>query len=155
MSERGMDVAAIVATEADRDALADLAAAIEAEDPDTATGEGLRAFLQRFGPLDSRGQTTLLIGVLSAQPVGFLCATVVPKLDRRRGFLYVDELYVLAEHRRRGVGTALLRAALDRARVLELSGVRLLARPGNRAAAALYTALGFAVGDSRFYELCV
>jgi len=155
VNAKAADVKTLMAGAADHPALEALVAAIEAEDRHTATRDGLQAFLDRFAPLDADSQTRVLLGTVGGKPAGVLCATAVPKLDSRQGFLFVDELYVLTGFRRNGVGTALLRTACDLARRLGLSGVRLLARPENRAALSFYDGLGFNVSDARFHELRV
>jgi ribosomal protein S18 acetylase RimI-like enzyme len=70
-------------------------------------------------------------------------AVRVPKLDSRLGFQFIDELHVLEGQRRRGAATLLIEAVLQQAARLGYSGVRLLVRPDNHAAAALYESLGF------------
>ena len=52
---------------------------------------------------------------------------------------------ILAEHRGRGIGEALLRAALDSAKARGLTRVELTVRQRNVGAAALYRKLGFEV----------
>jgi len=149
------DVKTLVAGAVDRPSLEALVAAIEAEDRHTATRDGLQAFLDRFSPLNADSQTRVLLGTVGGKPAGALCATAVPKIDSRQGFLFIDEIYVLAGFRRNGVGTALVRAACDLSRRLGLSGIRLLARPENRAALSFYGGLGFEASDARFHELRV
>jgi ribosomal protein S18 acetylase RimI-like enzyme len=89
---------------------------------------------------------------VDGQPAGAAVAVRVPKLDGRRGFLFLDELAVLPEHRRRGVAQALLRQVEALARGLGLAGVRLLARPENEAARRLYARQGYAESESIFCE---
>ncbi len=86
----------------------------------------------------------ILLAHQDQQPVGYCVVDLLPKLDRRRGFLYVDELFVLSAHRRRGVATRLLRATAELAQIEGYAGVRLFARPENDAARALYGKLQFA-----------
>jgi ribosomal protein S18 acetylase RimI-like enzyme len=132
--------------------LEELVAAIEAEDPDTATCDGLQRFLDRFAPLDPSRPVWLFMALVESDAVGMLCCTAVPKLDPRGGFLFVDEIYVLSGHRRRGVGRALMEAAIQRAATLDLAGVRLLSRPENHGAEAFYASLGFTASDARFHQ---
>lgn len=65
-----------------------------------------------------------------------------PLADRTIGF--VEDIEVLEPHRRRGVGTALLRAALDLAWALGAQSVRWTADYDNAAAIALYERIGAA-----------
>jgi ribosomal protein S18 acetylase RimI-like enzyme len=75
---------------------------------------------------------------------GYALAVRVPKLDARKGFLLVDELYVLRSCRNRGVATKLLEAVRLQAEKEGYRGVRLLVRPSNEAARRLYARLGYA-----------
>ena len=52
---------------------------------------------------------------------------------------------VIAAHRGRGIGEALIRAALEKARVTGLTRVELLVRESNTPARALYEKVGFVV----------
>lgn len=94
----------------------------------------------------------VLAAELDGQPAGAAVAVVIPKLDARRGFLFVDELSVLPAFRRRGVARALLAHAEQLARSLGLAGVRLLVRPENAAARRLYAGLGYQMSRSVFCE---
>ncbi|MCC6190688.1 MAG: GNAT family N-acetyltransferase [Anaerolineales bacterium] len=94
----------------------------------------------------------VLAAELEGQPVGVAVVVPIPKLDARRGFLFVDELSVLPAYRRQGVARALLAHVEQLARDLSLAGVRLLARPENAAARRLYARLGYQLNDSVFCE---
>jgi ribosomal protein S18 acetylase RimI-like enzyme len=72
-------------------------------------------------------------------------ATVTPTPPQ--GALYVDALATAEALRRRGVATALLDAAMERAAVEGLSGVALDTGLQNREAQALYEGYGFVRGD--------
>ena len=85
-------------------------------------------------------------------PVGYAVAARLPKLDARGGFVFVDELYVRPEFRRRGVARALLAHIEALAAALGYVGVRLLARADNTPAQALYRQAGFAESVSLFFE---
>jgi ribosomal protein S18 acetylase RimI-like enzyme len=115
-------------------------------------GEAAAAAFQSSANLLAQESFYLLLAALDGQPAGVATAVVIPKLDARRGFLFVDELAVLPAFRRRGVARALLAHLESLARELGLAGVRLLARPENAAARALYRALGYAESQSAFFE---
>ncbi len=85
-------------------------------------GGGLQVLLARFGDA----------------PVGYLTAAVIPKLDQRRGVLYVDELWVAPPHRNTGIARAMLSAAAAHGRQLGLWRLRLYGPSGEQAGAALY-----------------
>ena len=73
------------------------------------------------------------------------------KPETEEGELYLDSLCVDANFRHCGVGTALLKASIDKARRLKLPKVGLLVDKGNPKAERLYRSLGFEyVGDSEW-----
>ncbi len=85
----------------------------------------------------------LLLAAVEGAGAGLAAVARVPKTDARVGFLFVDELRVLPAYRRQGVATALLKHVVALAEERGLAGVRLLVRPENEAARALYRRLGF------------
>ncbi|MDH7490566.1 MAG: GNAT family N-acetyltransferase [Anaerolineae bacterium] len=85
----------------------------------------------------------VLLARVDDEPAGVAHVCRIPKADARRGFLFVDELFVHPAHRRKGVATALLDRVAAMGRELGLAGVRLLVRPENAAARALYMKAGF------------
>jgi ribosomal protein S18 acetylase RimI-like enzyme len=88
----------------------------------------------------------------SRVPAGYALVVRIPKPDARVGFLFVEELYVLATHRRGGVASALLRECESVARDWRLNGIRLLVRTENAAARHLYHAAGYAESTTAFCE---
>lgn len=94
----------------------------------------------------------LLLAEAEGAPAGALTAVVVPKLDARRGFLFIDELVVAPGQRRQGVATALLARAEALAQAAGLAGVRLLVRPENAAARRLYARAGYRASPTLFCE---
>jgi ribosomal protein S18 acetylase RimI-like enzyme len=115
-------------------------------------GEAAVAAFRACGGLLAQDSFYLLLAALDDQPVGAATAVILPKLDARRGFLFVDELTVLPAFRRQGVAGALLAHVEGLAAELGLAGVRLLARPGNAAARALYLAAGYTESPTVFLE---
>ena len=156
----GSEITIVHATERHRDDLDALVARIEAEDhPDDAQAaarapRGMAKSLDRYDALSSDSVWSL-IAYRGDRPAGLAVLTRVPKLDERIGFLYLDELHVLAEHRRRGIASALMRVAVDLARELGLAGIRLLTRPDNRPARAFYESLGYQHSETLLYQLRV
>jgi ribosomal protein S18 acetylase RimI-like enzyme len=90
---------------------------------------------------------------LAVQPELFLVAhdgdqvvgTIMAGYDGHRGWLYAAA--VLASHRRRGVGTALVRAAEARLRAQGCRKINLQVRASNRAVAEFYGRLGYAIEE--------
>jgi ribosomal protein S18 acetylase RimI-like enzyme len=154
------EITIVRATGEHREALEALVARIEAEDrpedPEAAAHapRGMAESLSRYDALAS-DSVWFLLAYSDDRAAGLAVLTRVPKLDGRVGFLYLDELHVLAEHRRRGIGTALIGSAVDLARELGLTGIRLLTRPDNEAARALYESLGFHASETLLYQIRV
>lgn len=61
----------------------------------------------------------------------------------KRRVMFVDELSVSAEHRRKGIGKAMLMEIRNMAKVEGCSDLQLSVYPQNREAVAFYTACGF------------
>ncbi|MBN1485869.1 MAG: GNAT family N-acetyltransferase [Chloroflexia bacterium] len=97
----------------------------------------------------------LFMARVGCEPAGYILAIRIPKLDARRGFLFVDELYVRSAYRRRGLGRALLAAVQDLAAQLGLAGVRLLVRLENRSGRSLYSGCGFVESTTGFCQWLV
>ncbi len=161
MRENGEGEITIVrATNGQQDDVELLVSRIEAEDhPDDAQAaarapSGMAESLSRY---DARSSDSVwfLIAYRGDRPADLAVLTRVPKLDERVGFLYLDELHVLAEHRRRGIASALMRVTVDLARGLGLAGIRLLTRPDNRPARAPYESFGCSKGETLLYQLRV
>ena len=156
----GSEITIVRATERQRNDLELLVSRIEAEDhPDDAQAaarapSGMAESLLRYDALSS-DSVWFLIAYRGDRPAGLTVLTRVPKLDERAGFLYLDELHVLAEHRRRGIGRVLVQSAVDLAHELGLAGIRLLTRPKNRPARALYESLGFRSSETLLYQFRV
>jgi len=122
--------------------------AIEAEarpDDPAAPDQAEAGFRQSLAQYDFMRSDAcwLLLAKLERQAAGYAVALRMPKLDARHGFLYVDELYVLKAYRRRGIAIRLLEAARELAGREGYAGVRLLVRPTNTAARALYKRLDY------------
>ncbi len=86
--------------------------------------------------------------------VGYAAAARIPKADARVGFLYIDELYVLADYRNRGHATRILETAMRHAVDVRLGGIRLLVDPGNTTGRRLYETLGLAERNQILCERC-
>jgi aminoglycoside 3-N-acetyltransferase I len=87
-------------------------------------------------------QNHLLVAFDGERPVGMLLAY---ELDRRHGderMLFIYEIGVDAEYRRRGVGRELLRRARELARARGIREGFVLTEDSNEAAVALYAAVG-------------
>ncbi len=121
--------------------------------PDRAEAE-LRQSLAHYDLLRSDA-FWLFLAQVEDRAVGYAAVVRIPKGDARHGFLYVDELYVLKAYRQRGVATSLLEAVRNLAEQEGYAGVRLLVRPSNAAARALYQHLGYVEYKTILCELLV
>ncbi len=96
---------------------------------------------------------TAIPAKLAVQPELFLVAldgrravgSIMAGYDGHRGWLYA--VAVLAAHRRRGIGVALVRAAEERLRALGCRKINLQVRATNRAVVEFYERLGYAVEE--------
>ncbi len=76
-------------------------------------------------------------------PVGFVRGTELGQLGSEKGQLFLYEIAVLESHRRRGIGSALVRALLDHCRSNGLEEMFVFTDdPANRAAHRLYVSTG-------------
>ncbi len=92
--------------------------------------------------IDSRGRSHPLVirrhgGGLRQRPLGYACVWAV------RDEVWINNLAVHPEFRRRGLATALLREALRLGRELGCARALLEVRPSNEGAIRLYAATGF------------
>ncbi len=130
-----------------------LATAERPDDPEAArrAESGLRHSLEAWDWIRSES-CFLFLARVEGRPAGYALAVRIPKADERAGFLFVDELYVLPDFRRRGVARALLERVQRLAGELGWAGIRLLVRPENTGARALYRSLGFVERETLFCE---
>lgn len=91
----------------------------------------------------AEGHLRIAVATADGRAAGFVTTTVVPASLTLRAFWLVRDLYVAPEHRRSGVGTALLRHVIDAARAAGALRLSLQTETGNTAALALYEAAGF------------
>jgi GNAT superfamily N-acetyltransferase len=92
--------------------------------------------------------------VVGATLLGFVCASCVTRPERAPHapgkFVRIDDLMVHAEARRRGIGRALIAAALDWARTASITDGELNVFEFNAEARAFYERLGFSTLMRRF-----
>lgn len=108
--------------------------------PDAA---GLRALLDHDA-------ITLFVARSAGRIVGSLTLAVFPLPTGQRA--WIEDVVVDESARGQGVGEALNRAALDRARELGAITVDLTSRPSRAAANRLYTRLGFVARETNVYR---
>jgi ribosomal protein S18 acetylase RimI-like enzyme len=95
----------------------------------------------------------LVVATMHALPVGVLLANPIVSVEKGGGALWIEELYVVPERRRRGVARAILRHVAEQARGYGLAALELEVAHEQEAAQALYRALGFRAVERQPYEL--
>jgi GNAT superfamily N-acetyltransferase len=103
----------------------------------TGTGNGVDLALAPHSP------AWLLLAELDNVPVGILLANQIVSVEQRGYTLWVEELYVVPEARRRRVATAFLDYLMTEGRRRGVIAVELEVLPTQTAAFALYRARGF------------
>lgn len=88
----------------------------------------------------------------TGQPVGIILANKYWSVKFGGRSLWIEELYVDPEFRRRGIGVNLVKLVLSYGRENGFKGIDLEAYQGNTPAAILYRTMGFKrLGRARFY----
>jgi ribosomal protein S18 acetylase RimI-like enzyme len=95
----------------------------------------------------------MVLALVHGLPAGILLANPIVSVEHGGAALWIEELYVVPERRRRGVARALLRLVVDEARANGMRAVELEVVPTQAAALALYASLGFQPVDRRRIEL--
>ena len=129
------------ASPADRDALHALLTAQMVEHRLPAEPERIAAGLDAaFKP---GSPAWLLVAEQERELVGVFLGNRIVSVEKGGETVWIEELYVVPKARRRGVARAILGHARDEARRLGLRALDLEVVPTQRAALALYRALGF------------
>jgi ribosomal protein S18 acetylase RimI-like enzyme len=119
---------------------------------------GVPALTERLGELLADGAIIVLLA--GDPPTGFALFRLRPSLWAKAGDAYLEELYVIPEQRRKGIGGALLDASIEAAREAGANHFELTTGETDTEARALYESRGFTnrEGDSNgprmlYYEL--
>jgi ribosomal protein S18 acetylase RimI-like enzyme len=102
---------------------------------------GVPALTERLGELLANNEITVLLA--GEPPTGFALFRIRPSLWAKAGDAYLEELYVVPEQRRKGIGRALLNAAIDTAREAGANHFELTTGETDTEARALYESRGF------------
>ncbi|WP_422927722.1 GNAT family N-acetyltransferase [Singulisphaera sp. PoT] len=139
-----------IASKSDLPWLEELRRVVEREEhPDDAdaaerTVQGSRPSLAVFDCLES-GSFRIFVAEADHRFEGYASVARIPKADARVGFLDLDQLHVLVDHRRQGHATRLLEVIAEHAGGSGPAGIRLLVDPANASARfCLYEKLGLA-----------
>jgi len=92
-------------------------------------------------------RTLMLIAKAEKKTVGFVSATLPREqtFEVAQSFGVINDLYVLPEFRRKGIGKRLLEECMNRLRTEGFKAVRLSVLPGDENAIRLYQKLGFRI----------
>jgi len=102
---------------------------------------GVPALTERLGELLAANEITVLLA--GDPPEGFALFRVRPSLWAKAADAYLEELYVIPEQRRKGIGRALLNAAINAARGAGANHFELTTGETDTEARALYESRGF------------
>ena len=103
---------------------------------------GHDASKEHMRQLLARDENYLYIASVDAQPVGFLLAYRFPRVDRDQDMIYLYEITVLLEQRRRGIGSRMIQALKEECRSSNVMEVWVGTEADNAAARALYESTG-------------
>lgn len=134
------------ATAADIDAIVDFSCRLNQEDPDF-TGEfhfdeaGVRDALHQLLANPALGRVWLICA--DDSPIGFVALCFGFSLESHGLDAVIDEIYLAADYRGRGIGTAAMQFVEAEARRLGVKRLYLEVERANQRAVAVYHNLGF------------
>lgn len=99
------------------------------------------------------GESTVIVATLAGKPVGFTQLYPMYSSVRTARTWILNDLYVDAGARRKGIARALLDAAVQFARADGAAGISLETTQDNAAARALYRAAGWNEDATQWYSL--
>ena len=102
---------------------------------------GVTALTERLGEL--LADDTIVVLLAGKPPEGFALFRIRPSLWAKAGDAYLEELYVVPERRGKGIGGALLDAAIQAARDAGANHFELTTGETDTEARALYKSRGF------------
>lgn len=107
--------------------------------------EALVDYRRAFREIDANESNTLLVAELEGVVVGTLQLTIIPGMSRRGSRrAEIEAVRVASTLRRRGIGEALVRDAIDRARGQACVSIQLISHVTRTDAHRFYARLGFA-----------
>lgn len=126
------------ASEADATAIAQLLHDFNSEYEDYTPG--VPALTERIGELLADGEITVVLA--GDPPTGFALFRLRPSLWAKAADAYLEELYVVPQRRRKGIGRALLEASIEAAREAGANHFELTTGETDTEARALYESRG-------------
>lgn len=106
-----------------------------------------------WAALLGNGLTTVLVAEVEGRLAATCTLVIIPNLTRGgRPYALIETVATLATHRRRGLGRAVMRAALDQAWAAGCYKVMLATGSRQEGVRRFYEALGFESGGKTFFE---
>ena len=99
-----------------------------------------------------RDENYLYLAKVEGRPVGFLIAHRFPRVDRDRDMVYLYEIDVATEHRRRGIGTRMIELLKEDCRGDGVLKIWVGAESDNVAARELYEKTGARLEGQTYAE---
>ena len=133
----------------DEAALLPMMRALAEQDPEVIpfNESAVRAAFHQFLSLPAFGRIWLLYN--SADLVGYIILAVGFSFEFRGHDAFIDELYIVPAHRRRGFGSQAMAFVEQEARQMGVNAIHLEVDPGNDSALELYRRTGY-VDHNRF-----
>lgn len=129
------DLAAIVAL---------LAADVVGGHGDTTDAEASADYARAFASIAASANDTLYVAEVGGEVIGTFQATLITSLlGRGASFMKVEAVHVRPGTRGKGVGSAMMRFAIERARQAGAASVQLTSNKARHAAHLFYDRLGF------------
>lgn len=102
--------------------------------------------------IENNKQETIAVAVKNDEVVGFLCAQKMTSFCYDESYVEFTELYVEAQHRRKGIAGRLIEFLEDYFFALGIKSFRLLTGEANKNARVLYEQKGFNKTDELLYR---
>ena len=114
------------------------------------SSDGPEAIMKRIA--DPRRVDIPLLAEVDGQVAGFACLRIVPNLFYPEPYAELTELYVEPDHRRRGVGRALVAFAEELAKEKGAKSMKILTGDDNEAALGLYRGMVYENDDISLWK---
>jgi len=127
----------------DEEMLIPMMRALAQQDPEVIpfNESSARAAFHQFLSIPNFGRIWLLY--CGADPIGYIILTIGFSFEFRGHDAFIDELYILPAHRRRGYGRQAMEYVAQKALEMGVNAIHLEVDPGNDAALELYRRSGY------------
>ncbi|SET42567.1 Acetyltransferase (GNAT) family protein [Natronincola peptidivorans] len=92
----------------------------------------------------------IYVAEVGSEPVGYIHIALIPKPDKRKGTMFIDDLWVEPEHRRKGIAEKLMEEAFKLTKKYDFVEFRLVVNTDNESAINLYRKKGFELSGGFF-----